>query len=289
MKKEVDFVKCSPANNMTILVKSVHPAEQHSLIAAQMMDYGHLYAEQVGFIEKPSTSGHAAKLQMAGGEFCGNACLALAACLASEKELEPGQSLELLLDVSGADEPVPCFVEKLERAYLCEAGMPMPKSIQKAIIPFEDMLLETGIVRYSGCFHLVIDCERYGLERAAAERLAKLLGVASGHDLVGIMLYRPSSSELAPLIYVPALHSLIWEQGCGSGTASLGCYLAWRERRSLNLHVHQPGGTIHLNVGWDGMDVTDVSIKTAVAIVAQGKAYVDELELEPFSIQGGVC
>lgn len=286
MNQEMDFVKCSPANNMTILVMGEFPAEQHPRIASQMMDYGHLYAEQVGFVEKSAIPGIASKLRMAGGEFCGNACLALAACLASERSLEPGQSLELWLETSGSEYPVNCRVEKSERDYMCEADMPVPKSLEKAIIPFEGMQLELGIIRYGGFFHLVIDCERFVLERAAAERLAKLLGIASGYDLVGVMLYRPSTCELAPLIYVPALDSLIWEQGCGSGTASVGCYLAWNDRSSVDLPIRQSGGSIQAKVCWSDGEITSVTIRSAVGIVARGKAYVDDYVQT--SLQGGI-
>lgn len=286
MYQEVDFVKCSPANNMTILVMSEFPAEQHPRIASQMMDYGHLCAEQVGFVEKSASPGCDAELNMAGGEFCGNACLALAACLASERSLATGESLEISLAVSGSEHPVFCRVEKLEKDYMCEAGMPVPKTVETAFIPYEGMLLELGIVRYSGFFHLIIDCERFGIERAAAERLAKLLGVASGDNLVGVMLYHPSARELAPLIYIPSLGSLIWEQGCGSGTASLGCYLAWRERGSVDISVRQPGGTIHAGVSWKEERINGVSIRTAVGIVARGKAYIDGID--HYSLQGGI-
>ncbi|MFC0212150.1 diaminopimelate epimerase [Paenibacillus chartarius] len=286
MKQEMDFVKCSPANNVTILVMGEFPVEHHPRIASQMMDYGHLYAEQVGFVEKPARHGHAAKLRMAGGEFCGNACLALAACLASEQSQEPGESLELWLEASGTERPVFCRVEKMENGYWCEAVMPIPKAVEQVVIPFEGMMLELGIVRYAGFFHLVIDCERFKVELAAAERLAKLLGVTSGDQLVGVMLYRPSTRELAPLIFVPALASLIWEQGCGSGTASLGCYLAWNDRCSIDVPVRQPGGTIHARVSWSGGEITEVIIRSAVNIVARGKAYVDDCVQS--SVQGGL-
>ncbi|MGO4546766.1 diaminopimelate epimerase [Paenibacillus sp. 2TAB23] len=285
MNHEMDFVKCNPASNMTILVMGEFPAEQHPRIASQMMDNSHLYAEQVGFVEKPTHSGFAAKLQMAGGEFCGNACLALAACLASERSMKPGETLELSLEASGSELPVLCRVEKLENKYLCEAGMPVPKEVKEAVIPFEGMMLELGIVRYDGFFHLVIDCERFGIERASAERLAKLLGIASGDPVVGVMLYSPSTHELTPLIYVPALGSLIWEQGCGSGTASLGCYLAWNRRSTIDMPVRQPGGTIHASVCWSEGEIIGITIRSAVSIVARGKAYIDDCI--QYSLQGG--
>jgi diaminopimelate epimerase len=285
MNQEIDFVKCSPASNMTILVMGELPADQHTRIASQIMDYSHLYAEQVGFVEKPTLPGCAAKLRMAGGEFCSNACLALAACLASERMLRSGETLEMPLQVSGSESPVFCRVEKLDKDYMCEAGMPIPTAVENAVIPFEGLLLELCIVRYGGFFHLVIDNERFALEPAAAERLAKLLGVVSGDSLVGVMLYRPSTRELAPLIYVPALGSLIWERGCGSGTASVGCYLAWSARDSVDVPVQQPGGAIHVHAIWNGGEITGVTIASAVGIVARGKTYVDDCV--QYSLQGG--
>ncbi|MBD2868485.1 diaminopimelate epimerase [Paenibacillus arenilitoris] len=286
MIQEVDFVKCCPANNMTILVMSELPAEQRSRIASQMMNYGHLYAEQVGFVEKPARPGFAAKLHMAGGEFCGNASLALAASLASERSLSTGESMQLTLIVSGSEHPVSCRVQKLDKDYWCEAGMPVPISAETAVIPFEGALLELGIVRYGGSFHLIIDIERFGIERAAAERLAKLLGIASGANLVGVMLYRPSAGEMAPLIFIPSLDSLVWEQGCGSGTASLGCYLAWIARAAIDTPVRQPGGIIQVSVSWDSESIGGVTIGTAVGIVARGKAYVEGTV--HYSMQGGL-
>jgi diaminopimelate epimerase len=286
MEQEVEFVKCSPASNMTILVMDELPVSRHSLIASQMMEYGHLCAEQVGFVEKPALPFASASLRMAGGEFCGNACLALAACLAADQSVQVGEKAEFMLEVSGSKSPVMCTVEKLENDYMCEAAMPAPRAVEQAVVSFEGMLVELGIVRYESFFHLVIDAERFELDRAAAERLAKLLSIASGDGLVGVMLYRSSSLMLDPLIYVPALGSLIWEKGCGSGTASLGCYLAWRDRGPVNMAVSQPGGTIHVRASWEEGDIAEVRIRTAVGIVARGKAYVNKV-IE-YSLQGGL-
>ncbi|MDF2836577.1 MAG: hypothetical protein K0Q63_2217 [Paenibacillus sp.] len=286
MEQEVEFIKCSPASNMTILVLDELPVSRHSRIALQMMDDGHLGAEQVGFVGKSVLPGASARLRMAGGEFCGNACLAVAACLAWDQGVTMGEKAAFMLEVSSSESPVMCLVEKLENDYMCEAAMPAPRAVEQAVISFEGMLVELGIVRYDGFFHLIIDAERFVLERESTERLAKLLAVASGDGLVGVMLYRSSACMLDPLIYVPSLGSLIWEKGCGSGTASLGCYLAWRDRGPVNMAINQPGGTIHVSASWEEGFIADVSIRTVVGIVARGKAYVNE-RIE-YSLQGGL-
>ncbi|MFS0726927.1 diaminopimelate epimerase [Paenibacillus sp. 1P07SE] len=287
MVQEITFVKCSPSNNMTILVMSELAADQYAQVAAEMMAYGHIHAEQVGFVGLPSQPGSMASLHMAGGEFCGNAALALAACLASQRHLQEGDPWELSLEVSSAEQPVICRVEKVDSDYVCEAAMPLPRSIEHVALSFEGRQLELGIVRYRDFFHLIIDRDRCGIDRAAAERLARLLGVISEGNLVGVMLYSVDPCELAPLIYLPSLDSLIWEQGCGSGTASLGSYLAWRQGRSVTLDVAQPGGTIEAAAVWNGDRISSVRIKCRVGIVASGTAYVRP-SLLLHSLSGGI-
>lgn len=82
MKQETDFTKFSPTQNMTILIKTNHPAETYRHIASKIMSYDNVYAEQVGFIERSKKKVNA-HLQMADGQFCGNACMALATYIAS--------------------------------------------------------------------------------------------------------------------------------------------------------------------------------------------------------------
>lgn len=276
MKLAVDFIKCNPVHNMTILVKSEYPADQHPHIASQMMAYSHLYAEQVGFIEQSSRPDCVAGLKMAGGEFCGNACISLAACLAAEQQLQPNERLEFALEASGTEQPVLCQVEKSSEEYVCEVKMPLPVRLEHSQLTFEGTDLKLGIVRYHDFFHTVIEVEHVDqLAKESAERLARLLGVASGGKLVAVLLYHPATNELAPLIYIPSLDSMVWERGCGSGTSSLGAYLAWSRKETIMIPIRQPGGIIHVNASYSNGKISSLSIKSSVCIVAQGTAYVD--------------
>lgn len=276
MKREIDFVKFNPTQNMTILVKTKHTSEEYARIAAKMMSYDSVYAEQVGFIEKPAKPEAAAHLQMAGGEFCGNACMALAALMASEREMTHSDALEIVLEASGTEQLVLCQVKKIEEAYRCQVAMPIPKKIEKQTVTYEDDDLPIAIVRYDDFFHLVIEVERFdAIQRQRAQSLAKLLGVTFGASLIGVLLFKPDCNELAPLIYVPPLDSMVWEKGCGSGTASLGAYLAWNNKRTIAAAIRQPGGTIHVTADYGNGEVTGLKIEGSVDIVAQGKAYID--------------
>ncbi|MFS0838936.1 diaminopimelate epimerase [Paenibacillus sp. 1P03SA] len=276
MKREIEFVKCNPTQNMTILVKTNHPAEDYKPIAAKMMSYDSVYAEQVGFIEKPGKSEAEASLQMAGGEFCGNACMALAAFLASEKDPNRDGFMEIVLEASGTEQLVACQVKKVKEEYVCRLAMPVPKKIDRKTIKFEGDELDIVTVRYPDFLHIVIEVGHFTeTVRNRAQALAKLLGAASEASVIGILLFKSHSAELAPLIYVPLLDSLIWERGCGSGTASIGALLSWRNKGAATAQIKQPGGTMTVTAEWEEDRVTSLAIEGSVGIVAQGRAFVD--------------
>ncbi|MNG33792.1 hypothetical protein D3C84_1201190 [compost metagenome] len=80
---------------------------------------------------------------------------------------------------------------------------------------------------------------------------------------------------MAPLIYVPPLDSLVWERGCGSGTASVGAYLAWKHGGAIAAPIKQPGGIIHVTAQCENGEISSLTIEGAVEIVAEGKAYIE--------------
>ncbi|WP_145325172.1 diaminopimelate epimerase [Paenibacillus xylanexedens] len=276
MKQEIDFIKFSPTQNMTILVKTDHAAEQYSHIATRLMSYDNVYAEQVGFIEPTRRPEAVARLEMAGGEFCGNACMALAAHHASEAGLAHQESMDIMLEVSGTDQLIMCHVKKQQNEYDCQVTMPIPKQIEQRTIRYEGIELDMVIIRYAEFIHIVIEVDDFDdTMKKRAQTLARLLGLTLGDKLIGILLYQSKSEEMAPLIYVPELDSLIWERGCGSGTASVGAYLAWSRQRGITQYIKQPGGAIKVVAEWEGAELGSITIEGSVGIVAQGKAFID--------------
>lgn len=276
MKREIDFIKCNPTQNMTILVKTDHPAEEYTHIASRIMAYDSVYAEQVGFIEKPGKLEAAAYLQMAGGEFCGNACMALAAYIASLEGIKTNDLTEIIIEASGTDQLVTCQVKLCSDHYHCQISMPVPNKIEQRTIMYEGLDLDIVIVRYPDFIHIVMEAEQFtDSAKDRAQSLAKLLGITLGANLIGILLYNTGTGEMAPLIYVPPLDSLVWERGCGSGTASVGAYLAWNRGGAIEAAIRQPGGTIQVTAQCDNGEITRLTIEGVVGIVAEGKAYVD--------------
>ncbi len=269
MKYELDFIKFNPTQNMTILIKTNYPIEMHKHIASKIMSYDSVHAEQVGFIQKPINNEAAAHLQMAGGEFCGNACMALAALIASEKGLKQNNLTEIILGVSGTDKLILCQVKRNLEVYHCQVTMPIPKKIEQRKIKYDGSDLDIVIVRYREFIHIVIEVDDFDeTVREKAQSLAKLLGVTLGINLIGVLLYKSKSDELAPLIYVPHLDSMVWERGCGSGTASLGAYLAWKNKGKIAVKIRQPGGFINVVANCHEGEFTCLKIEGCISIVA---------------------
>lgn len=274
IKQEIEFVKLNPTGNMTVLVRTEHPVEEYRRIASEIMSYGNVHAEQVGFVRKPASSEADAFLHMAAGEFCGNACMALAALLASEGGLAVNDSTDVVLEASGAEDFVTCQVRRRYHEYFCQLTMPIPRAVEQRAVGGHDG--SSALVTYPDSLHVVIEADR--VDRTARERaqaLAAQLGKTWDVPLIGVMLYNPALNELDPLIHVPALDSMIWERGCGSGTASIGAYLAWKEDGAVAASVTQPGGTMYVAANCEGGELTDITVEGSVKIVAEGKAYID--------------
>ncbi|MBG6181249.1 hypothetical protein [Arthrobacter sp. CAN_A1] len=271
---DVDFVKLSPTLNMTLLVRTVHPAEEYRDIATALMSAGHVHAEQVGFVQKASSPGAHARLHMAAGEFCGNACMALAVLNASEQALGREGRTQIVLEASGAENVVRCEVERRDTDYYCRLDMPLPRGAE-SFAPAEFGNLPSTLVTYDDAVHVIVETDRIdGGTKARAERLAAQLARTNDAPLVAVMVYVPATGQLAPLIHIPALGSLIWESSCGSGTASVGVHLARTTRAIVSANVIQPGGSMWVGVTHERGQATDLQIAGIVSIVAEGKAYI---------------
>ena len=66
------IIMADPAGNRTAIVRTPVPADQRAQIAAKILQINDLRAEQVGF-ETSALMGGTGRLEMMGGEFCGNA------------------------------------------------------------------------------------------------------------------------------------------------------------------------------------------------------------------------
>ena len=83
----IDYYLIDPTGNITILVESEVDPKDYATFAKRLMD-AEKKCEQVGFVKKSDIA--EIKLDMAAGEFCGNATLSSAALLMHSSDPVPG-------------------------------------------------------------------------------------------------------------------------------------------------------------------------------------------------------
>lgn len=270
---EVQFIKTSPTENMTLLIQTPVPREEQLAVAERLIAYGSVYAEQAGYIEEPADPEAEKHLQMMAGEFCGNASLSLAAWLAKEKGLPVGEKTEIVLEVSGAEQLVHCEITRNEKDFSGRVAMPLPKRIEIQTFWLKGERLDLPVVIFPGITHIIVpaslwkDAGKEKAEQAAREWAAEM------PEAFGILLLDEGQHTLRPLVSVQGV-SLIWERGCGSGTSAVGAYLAWKTGASVSVRLKQPGGSMGTEATYAEGRIEALYITGNVAIVAEGTAYL---------------
>ena len=259
---EISFVKLSPTQNVTVLAISPVPRAEQPAAAAKLLAYDGVGGEQAGFLEKPAHSAARARLQMMGGEFCGNAAMSLGAYLARQDGLADG----------AAEGLVPCRVERRGDAFAGTVRMPLPTGIGRAKLPCDAGEIELARVDLPGITHLVAPMD--GLSREEIQRRIRQWNGEIRADALGVLRWDEAAGRMEPIVYVPETDSAVWERGCGSGTAALGAYLARRAGRTFQSAVRQPGGEIVVRAELDGEVFRELTITGEVRITAEGTAFV---------------
>ena len=266
-----------PGGNITLLVESNVDVGSR-IEAAEKMMQRHPGVEQVGFVRFPDTAanslydtqaallGKIPMLEMAGGEFCGNAsmCAALLYYLRSSenndyKHGSAAQFMKLMenplatvmLRVSGTSDPVTVKLwNKEDGSYRTSISMPAPKEIVETEFASEKTLLP--VVKMEGIYHIIVE---QGLlfsqmlnEKAFAEVLVKKWCKELGADGLGILFLEGEGRyrNLIPLVYIPGSNTCFWENSCASGSCAAGVYLASKYGLKGAFVFSEPGGTIEV-------------------------------------------
>jgi len=281
----LQFIKANPSGNTTILVLTPLPRAQYAPVTQLLMQETVLAAEQVGFVEKTAAG---SRLQMMGGEFCGNASRSYAAWLMMGGRaylLAPGdvavlQPLQqahsrLQVEVSGHSGPLTARIEEIGSAYGCfaEIDMPQPQSIHhgqhSALGPY-------SLVGFAGIVHGVL----WG--KAADEALLpvfrRLLQQQGLPDTdCGIMFVEQQEPLfIRPLVHIGGVGSLVWEQSCGSGSLATLCALADLKQQSYHrLRIDQPGGPLQLSGEYSEQGIRHTRLAGSVYFTAHGLAHIE--------------
>ncbi len=246
---KLHFIKASTQGNTTAFFDDDVSSKDYALIARYAMDSDYLAAEQVGFIVAPHEKNTLMRLEMAGGEFCGNATLALAALAVRRGDARTGD--DIVLECSGAPEPMRAIVlEQKGASYHVRSSMPKGATIEQANFIVRGKTYTGGLIDMNGIVHLCIESDE-GISAAEYDRLMDALIERTESDAYGIVCYRREGKGLyaiRPYICVPAEESRVYEKACGSGSLALSMWLH-REGAGDAFDIAQPCGTIHVDIG----------------------------------------
>ncbi|WFA10219.1 diaminopimelate epimerase [Tissierella sp. Yu-01] len=280
---KLNYVKVNPVENMTIFVMDQVDSSQHMIMANKLMDYNCIHGEQVGFVENPRTmkgkSLNTLRLQMMGGEFCGNATRSLAALMVHLKVdsiTKNDDIYNVILEVSGYDELLSCQVRETdeESVFYSKVKMPLPHRISKTNISFEGTLIDLNRIDFPGITHFIVD-ENEVNEKEKFFEVIKDKMEKEDYDAFGLMFYNYEDRFLKPLVYVRATDSKYWERSCASGTSALGVALALNKNISIEEKVKQPGGELEVSITLENGKITELYLDGKVDIVSEGVVYLE--------------
>lgn len=245
-------LQADPAGNITLFVLDpVDPSCRPAIAAALMRQIPTV--EQVGFVTKPLYGGMG-RLEMMGGEFCGNACRAFGFLLAQERFFDGIHPIAV--EESGAAAPVPVVADLY--AGRSEALMPLPISV----CPFPMGEFAATLVIFEGISHLVIPRTfDDALLLAGQEYLCSTRAEAWG------VLFLAPSLAMTPVVTVRSTGTTVFEGSCGSGSVAAACALALKAGEGKHRYSFaQPRGTIEASVTVQNGKIAAASIGGTVML-----------------------
>jgi len=276
---KLNFIKVNPSENITVFVLDALPRELYFEIANKIMQYGNVYAEQVGFIEKAMKpeSKASVRLQMMGGEFCGNASRALAAVAVQRGYAnikEENGVYTVPFEASGIDGLLYCKVKPVSsNGYDVALEMPLFKSMKDIAVEYRNIKYEGTIIDLPGISHAVFFTDDVDLDEEFFHTVRSSIQDFD-YEAFGIMFFNAKESFMKPLVYVRETDSLIWERSCGTGTVALGVVISHINKKDMDMEIKQPGGALRIKTGWKDGKVTKTTLQGIVYIVAEGQLYV---------------
>ncbi len=232
---ELSYILADPSGNTTAFVLSpVNPSDYGS-VARKVMEQ--LNAEQVAFV-------HDGRMDMMGGEFCGNASRSYALWLAMH---EPNGLIlrhffgtqEQTVTVSGAPHPLTVTLRcDGTPCYHASIAMPLPRRV----LPMEEPFLgPCTLVEYPGISHILLENRvPHDDDPVIVRELLESLGAEDG--CFGLLYLEDNT--LRPRVLVRDTGTDVWESSCASGTCAVTAALALRQNASLELELLQPGGSL---------------------------------------------
>jgi len=239
----VNYVVADPTKNITVLVTDPVSKEERSLVTKAMFE-SVPDCEQVGYVR--SDAKPMVRLEMMGGEFCGNASLAAAAYYVQSHGIDVTKApFTVVMECSGFDKAFECETRAggmngggaSTNHYIGTLAMPAPEKIEYCD--------SHPIVFLPGIAHMIMPADRF--TRKQVEN--NIRDYASRYDVeaFGILLWDDERKFMKPCVYVKGSDTIVWENGCATGSTCVGWY-RYVEFGEASTDVAQPGGSIRIQV-----------------------------------------
>ena len=223
--------------------------------------------EQVGFIESANDPAAQGRLQMMGGEFCGNAASAFFYILSRQHHIQ-----QAMIEVSGKTAP-------LQAAMI---GEKIELNLSEKITIVDPVASgSTALVEMEGITHLL--CEMPAPEdKEAYAREQLLVNHLLDCPAAGVIFFDRTGPEtrITPVVWVKATRSLVSESACASGTMALAVWMNQQhDNQGQAIHVSQPGGaviTVRSKHGQNGQ--IDIIMQSRVSVLEEAEI---QIVLEP--------
>jgi len=252
---KLNVLRADPAGNITLFVLDPVEKERRAALAAELMRrLPEMKIEQVGFA-CPADADTDGRMEMMGGEFCGNATRAYAMYISQQK----GGPSAVRLRVSGCDHVVTALVDPAQGT--ARAEMPLPRAVRAA----EAGGCRGTLVDLGGIAHFVVE------GTASSENFFRtaepLFSAMAGLDAYGVIFLDRQSHRMTPLVKVVDTGTLVWEGSCGSG--SVACAVAESQDLADGLFERdyfQPAGVVRASVERRGGAVVSAAIGGPVTL-----------------------
>ena len=247
MKREYEVAVLDPAGNVTAIVLSDVPAAERARVAARLLRLPELRIEQAAFLTAPRCGGEI-RLEMMGGEFCGNALR----CAGFYHALRTGAQGKtcVLAEISGAEGVQPVMADTA--AGEASTVMPLPRAVQ----PVEWPDVPAVRVTFAGITHFVID--RAQPDDALVQRA---IAAAPEASAVGALFLDRAAGSMRPVVFVRETGSCVAETSCASGSVATAVVLTADFADGITeIGIGQPGGTLEVGVQRTHGAVTGLSI-----------------------------
>ena len=230
---QISAYLANPGGNITLLVLDAVSPEARADLAKRLMALPGFAIEQVGYVTDPVCGGDT-RLEMMGGELCGNATRSLGyleGCLRGKR------ARSLRVECSGVSEPLEVELDYERETAFVRMAPPL------AVTHIDFSGERFPVVCFDGIAHMIVAGERRA-ENFVLEAVQALHAQTASAACGVMFLWK---EQLVPAVWVRETGSLVWEGSCGSGSLACAVWRALTEGREKGC-FHQPGGMLETRI-----------------------------------------